>query len=139
MNIEDFPLCCGIKVITDFGHTGCTGGNNIDYKSWEEGWYAPDEDEIEGYITKKIEMYKNHGYSMLMAVLNNDQKPIVGPVLEKHGFVLYESAPNPRHGDSVCHLYIHVLNPSKKVESNEKPQQTTQSSLRRGAVTADRF
>lgn len=130
MNIEDFPLCCGIKVITDFGHTGCTEGDNRDYHEGDDEWYAPDEDEIEGYITRRIEIYKNNGNSMLMAVLNNDQKPIVGPVLEKHGFALCESAPNPKHGASICHLYIHVLNPSKKVGSNEKSQQATEGSFR---------
>lgn len=110
MEIKDFPLCCGIKVLVDFGHTVCTEGSNMNRSTAHPDFYAPTEEEITDFITRIKDLYKPAGYSMLMATLNQAQKDKIGDVLIKNGFKMLQSASNPKHDRSIIYLYVRVLN-----------------------------
>lgn len=110
MKVKDFPLCCGIKVLVDFGHTRCTEGDNRLLQPIDVDFYKPTDEEINGFLKEKINFYKQYGYAALMVVLNKEQKAVIEKCFLDNGFKLIFKAPNPKHGTSICYTYVHILN-----------------------------
>ena len=72
MKIENFPICCGAKILCDFGHTVLS--QNI---------FHPSEKEINTFIQKSC---YDFGNKILFAVINREQYPKIAPALKKYGF-----------------------------------------------------
>jgi len=88
-----FPVCCGATILTGFGNTD-TAIDNRRYTT----------EEIDNYVKRTVSDYRNT--SLLFAILNQEQKPIVGPILKKYGFRCVVS--DAYHGahDSYLSTYI---------------------------------
>lgn len=102
MKTSNFQDCCGAYIIHGFGNTRiqlCPG-------------YAPSKEELEVAISGSI----RHG-SFTFATLNHEQKPIVGPILKRHGFRCVESAYHPAHNSTI---YGYLRNNQKANKSKRK-------------------
>lgn len=93
MHVSEFPYCCGAKVLCKFGHTDCQVGR-VDYSP----------EQIEQFIKDAVLTYYNH---QLIALINEDQYPIVSPILRKHGFKRKASFLYSGH-NNVIYTYIRL-------------------------------
>lgn len=89
MRVAEFPWCCGASVLCDFGHSETARG----YREWFQN--EPSEDDIRDFVSEKVQEQRNDAF--IVAVLNNDQEPIVGPILREFDFRCVREAHHPRH------------------------------------------
>jgi hypothetical protein len=73
MTSQDFPSCCAITLLTDFGNTE-TALDTTHYTK----------DEVDWFLKEKIK--QNWTNTGLMAVLNSDQHKSLISVFRKNGF-----------------------------------------------------
>lgn len=71
----EFPQCCGIKLLTDFGNTP---------HARDENKYTPDQ--ADKFIKTAINNARFENLSMVMITLNNDQMKVFKSVIKENGF-----------------------------------------------------
>ena len=76
MEIRDMPGCCGIKLITNFGHTHANeadlGGN-----------YKPSNEEVSTYLLTIARTYPSRA---LICFINGDQNKVLEKTILEAGF-----------------------------------------------------
>lgn len=104
MHTQDFPNCCGIMIISDFGWTKVTGGDYGVLGSDNDPWRKspPTKEQIEEFV--KDCLYDFRDYAILMVALNEDQNTELGPIFKKLGFKMVSQGLNSHH-DSQIFLY----------------------------------
>lgn len=88
MRVEEFPWCCGASVLCDFGHSKTARGAVF-------GFARPTEDAIRTFVSASVRAQRNDAF--IVAVLNQDQEPIVGPILKEFGFACVRQGYHIRH------------------------------------------
>lgn len=73
MIVREFPACCGAKILCEFGNTAIAI-NKTNYTT----------NKIDDFVCNNTDFYSKH---QLFALINQDQYPIVAPILEKYGFI----------------------------------------------------
>lgn len=104
MRQREFPNCCGINTISDFGYTDVTGGDYGPVAGplhWGQK-RPPSKDEIRSYLVSTKETSKE--YSMILIAINNDQKDALEPILLEEGFKLVAEGLNSKH-NAMVYLY----------------------------------
>lgn len=96
MRLEEFPWCCGASVLCDFGHSKTA-------QMAVGGFACPTEDEIRTFVSMSVHAQRNDAF--IVAILNQDQEPIVGPILKEFGFVCVRLGYHVRH-DTDLRFYI---------------------------------
>jgi hypothetical protein len=101
IRVNNFPLCCGGAVLTDFANTPTSGARNgkVPVKQLEE--------ELEDAL--KACKYK----SIVVATLNEDQKKVFGPSMLKYGFRPVHVEYYSGHGREIT-LYVRRTPENKK-------------------------
>lgn len=114
MYTDEFPNCCGIKVVNGFGHDGFPSRRSYDIKT------------IEVYISKKAKEY-----GLQLIALNDKQIPIIEHVLLKHGFeILVKEFYHPAH-DSRITLYGRKSYSEEEVLAKKKEQEILRERIRK--------
>ena len=93
MRSLEFPGCCGIGILCDFGHTRFT-----------TKLHTPTLEEIEEFLKRRVEMYKKQKYSMLIATLNDEQYAVMGDLFKKKGFHIKCRNPHEYHNTEIIVL-----------------------------------
>lgn len=90
-----YPGCCGAVITWDFGNTRCTNGA-VDKISPED---------CDKHLKYTIETHG--GRAFLSAILNEDQRKILGHTFYRNGFRKVRSGYNENHR-STLHYFIRV-------------------------------
>lgn len=100
MQLNAFPRCCGILIISHFGGSGTNGDSNQTDTS------------IDLYLTDN----KNNmdSYALTMVSLNERQEKQLDPLLRKHGFVRSTKPSYHKKHDSFISVYTRRTVPLKK-------------------------
>lgn len=103
LHIHEFPICCGIKIITNFGNSGAGGGN---------AYMTPKYADLS--LKEYINTYKN-SVGLLMVALNNRQVEAgYEKVLLDNNFEVTNSATyHPGHGHYIT-TYTYSCGKKKK-------------------------
>ncbi len=93
----DFPDCCGIKVLSGFGHS--TTGLEATPFTLEE---------ISNFLDAQTKYYTEMGKAMLVATINCEQYPIMGELFKEKGWVEASKSYHRNH-DKTIYLFVKTL------------------------------
>jgi hypothetical protein len=95
-----FQHCCGIRILSDFGNTETSLGEN-------EG-RAVQKKTIKAFIKSALEdQIKYGGKSMVLIALNAEQTEKLGKLVEDEGFKAVASGNNRPHRNNLITLYVY--------------------------------
>jgi hypothetical protein len=101
METTEFPNCCGIMTLNDFGYTNVTGGNygaTTGIRPWG-AHEPPTKEQIKAFVSTSLNDFKD--YAILAVALNKEQADAIGPIFEELGFKMVSQGLNSHHKSEV--------------------------------------
>jgi len=93
MSVE-FPMCCGVRIICNFGGTALTSGDTE----------LKIRDIIEHDLKYYMNLQKQRGYALVTIILNDDQKEAI-EVVEELGFSGTGWIDKDKHNETKLQMY----------------------------------
>lgn len=97
MEINQMPNCCGVYLITNFGHTVTNGADHANS-------YKPTVEDVKEFLNFNC---SDDSGKMYIVFINNEQRTAIGKALKDTGFKRKISFYHADH-DSIIHQYIKI-------------------------------